>query len=125
MTALEWCGFLAAAGAGAVARAALGGRLQRRSGLAWPVGTFVVNISGSFALGIVVGLAVHHGFGDGARTIVGTGGLGAYTTFSTFTEDTVRLLGGDRWPAAAAYAVGSAAASIATAALGFALTNLG
>ena len=58
---------------------------------AFPWGTFVVNVSGCLILGLLTGLGLYHGLGPTCGTIVGTGGLGAYTTFSTFTFETVRL----------------------------------
>jgi CrcB protein len=91
MTAFAWLAFLVAAGIGAPARYILDGLVQDRAGGAFPWGTFTVNISGSLILGLLTGLALYHGLGDTTRTVIGTGGLGAYTTFSTFTFETVRL----------------------------------
>ena len=51
----------------------------------------MVNISGCFVLGIVTGLGLYHGLSPTVRLVIGTGGMGAYTTFSTFTFETVRL----------------------------------
>jgi CrcB protein len=84
---LAWVAFLVAAGVGAPARYLVDGWVQDRTGGAFPWGTFAVNVSGCLALGILIGLDL-----DGTvRAVVGTGGLGAYTTFSTFTFETVRL----------------------------------
>jgi CrcB protein len=91
----------------------------------WPWGTFVVNVSGSLALGVVVGLALAQGLDPDVRTIAGTGFLGAYTTFSTYAYETVRV-GGDRPPRhglAVAYAFGSVVASVLVAAIGLVLTR--
>ena len=57
----------------------------------WPWGTFVVNVSGSLALGVLVGLVLAQGLDADVRTLAGTGFLGAYTTFSTYTYETVRI----------------------------------
>jgi len=73
--------FVAAAGVGGLARAGIGHRLNGR----FPWGTIVVNVSGSFALGLI---ARWSGF---AATVLGTGLLGAYTTYSSFARDTVAL----------------------------------
>ncbi len=57
------------------------------------MGTLLVNVVGSAAAGVLAGLATRHGVDEAARTVVGTGFLGAFTTFSTFPVDTVRLAG--------------------------------
>jgi CrcB protein len=62
----------------------------RKQGL-FPLGTFVVNLSGSFLLGIIAGLALYHAFPDTPTAILGSGFCGAYTTFSTFTYETLAL----------------------------------
>ena len=61
------------------------------SGSDFPFGTMVINLTGSFVLGLLTGSALHHGVSSTWLTVVGTGLIGAYTTFSTFTFDTVRL----------------------------------
>jgi len=68
---------------GALARHALGERIETRT-----ADTFAVNVLGSVALGLVTGAPV----GDGVALAVGTGFCGAFTTFSTFAFETVRLL---------------------------------
>lgn len=91
MSPTAWIAFLVAAGLGAPARYLLDGWVQERTGGAFPWGTFAVNISGSFALGLLTGLGLYHALSPVTRTVIGTGGLGAYTTFSTMTFETVRL----------------------------------
>ncbi|HET9609611.1 MAG TPA: CrcB family protein, partial [Acidimicrobiales bacterium] len=49
------------------------------------------NVSGCLVLGVLTGFGLYHGLDATTRTVLGTGGLGAYTTFSTFTFETVRL----------------------------------
>jgi CrcB protein len=73
-------------GAGAIARFAVDGAVQSRRLSEFPLGTLVVNLSGTFALGLIVGLAAPH------RTmeLIGTATLGSYTTFSTWMLETHR-----------------------------------
>ncbi|MCD6726029.1 MAG: fluoride efflux transporter CrcB [Solirubrobacteraceae bacterium] len=74
-------------GAGALARFALDGAISRRSRGPFPWGTLAVNLSGSFALGVLVGVAL----GGEAHRLLATGLLGAYTTFSTWMLEAERL----------------------------------
>ena len=83
---------IAVAGAiGAPTRYLLDGYLQERAPSRLPLGTLVINVTGSLALGFLSGLALYHAFPSTPKTILGTGFCGAYTTFSTFTFETVRL----------------------------------
>jgi CrcB protein len=88
---------MVAGGVGAVLRYLVDHLVQRRAGSEFPVGTMVINLSGSFVLGVLTGSALHHGVSAAWLTVVGTGLIGAYTTFSTFTFDSVRLAEADRW----------------------------
>ena len=74
-------------GAGATARFLLDGAVSSRLGRRFPFGTLAVNLSGSFALGVLVGLALD----DGAYDVLGTGLIGAFTTFSTWALESHRL----------------------------------
>ena len=91
MTGTQWVGFLVAAGLGASARYLVDGWVQDRTSGAFPWGTFTVNATGCLALGFLTGLGRYHGLASPARVVLGTGAVGAYTTFSTFTFETVRL----------------------------------
>ena len=76
---------------GALARYGLEGLVSRRAG-AFPWGTFAVNVSGSFLLGLAVTLLGERlTVAPWVRASIAIGFLGAYTTFSTFTFETVRL----------------------------------
>jgi CrcB protein len=91
-----------AGGFGAVARFVLDGVIsrRRRPGPTFPVGTMVINISGSLLLGLVAGATTHLLFPERWHQIIGTGFLGGYTTFSTAAVETVRLWrAGQRWSA--------------------------
>jgi len=73
-------------GAGALARFLLDALIQERRLNEFPLGTFVVNLSGAFLLGLLVGVGSSHR----TMTILGTATLGSYTTFSTWMLETHR-----------------------------------
>ncbi|MDQ6796436.1 MAG: fluoride efflux transporter CrcB [Actinomycetota bacterium] len=114
---------VAAGGAvGAPARYLLDVAVAARSGgRRFPLGTFIVNVSGAFVLGLVVGAALHHGLSATARAGLGTGFCGAYTTFSAFSCETVRLLEDGSLGAAALYVTASVAVGLVAASIGLAL----
>lgn len=91
MSPRGWVALVAAGAVGAPLRYLLDGAIQDRTRGAFPWGTLGVNASGSLLLGFLTGLALYHGFPDTPKVVLGTGFLGAYTTFSTFTFETVRL----------------------------------
>ncbi|MEN8113088.1 MAG: CrcB family protein [Actinomycetota bacterium] len=74
---------------GALARYGVSGVVQRRWRTAFPVGTLVVNLTGAFVAGILLGLAVDGAAPDLVAIAAGTGFLGGYTTFSTWMVETV------------------------------------
>jgi fluoride exporter len=77
---------------GAPTRYVLDGYVQSRVGGVFPWGTFAINVTGSFLLGVITGAVLYHGLADVPKVALGTGFCGAYTTFSTFSYETVRLL---------------------------------
>ncbi len=91
---------------------------------AFPYGTVVVNISGSFGLGLLSGLAIYHGLPGTPRLVIGTGLVGAYTTFSTFSFETVALLEEGQTRLAARNVAVSVVAGAAAAGAGLALASL-
>ena len=109
---------IAAGGLGAVCRFVLDGAVRSRFGSGFPIGTLVINISGSLILGLLTGLTLAHLLPDTVRLVVGTGFLGGYTTFSTASFETVRLLQERRVPAALLYGLGTLLATTAVAGLG-------
>ena len=113
-----------AGGLGAVARFVLDGTVtaalaRRPGGGRYPLGTTVVNLSGSFLLGVVAGLAAGQLLAAQASLVLGTGFLGGYTTFSTAAYETVRLVERRRWAAALAHGLGQVVLATALAALGY------
>jgi CrcB protein len=89
MSIWVWIGVALLSGSAALARFLLIALVSARAAgtFTFPLGTFVVNISGALLLGLVTGLAVE---GD-ALVLVGTATLGSYTTFSTWMLETERL----------------------------------
>jgi CrcB protein len=85
-------GVAVASAIGAPARYLLDRYVASKGHGAFPWGTFTINISGSFVLGLLVGLGAHHGLSTSAVAVLGAGFCGAYTTFSTFSVETIRLL---------------------------------
>ncbi len=86
--------FLIALGgaAGALARYALGNYIGSRMGFRFPYGTFVINISGCFVIGVSMALFARTTMGVYWRYLVPIGFIGAYTTFSTFEYETLRAV---------------------------------
>jgi CrcB protein len=122
MTGPAWVAFLVAAAVGAPARYLLDGWVQDRTEGAFPWGTFAVNTTGCMALGVVTGLGLYHDLGSSYRTVLGTGALGAYTTFSTLTYETVRLAEEGALDEAIRNAAASFLVGLAAAGAGLALT---
>lgn len=65
--------------------------LQSGAGIRFPRGTLLVNVVGSFVLGLVAAALIGGGVGERTMALVGTGFCGALTTYSTFGYETVRL----------------------------------
>jgi CrcB protein len=119
-----WVAFVVAGSIGAVTRYVIDAVVQQRSRRDHPWGTFIINVSGAFVLGFITGLALYHGLSNTQRTILGTGFCGAFTTFSTFTFETVRLVEEGDTAVAVLNVVGSVTVAVAAAALGIALASL-
>ena len=86
-----------------------------------PVSTFLVNVVGSFALGVLAILAINQGYSDDILLFFGTGLLGSFTTMSTFSVETVTLLKNDNATLALVYAILSFVSCILFAFLGYQL----
>lgn len=83
-----------AAGFGAVTRYLVDGVVMRHVATALPVGTMAINITGTFLLGLLTGWATAQATGSAqdTLTVLGTGFLGAYTTFSSEEWQSLTLL---------------------------------
>jgi CrcB protein len=114
VSAWVWIGVAGLGAVGASGRFVLDTLLSARNGSRYPLGTFVINTTGAFVLGLLSGLALS---GD-ALLLAGTAALGSYTTFSTWMFETQRLAeDGGAAPAAVNVAVGLAA-GVGAAAVG-------
>jgi len=113
-----------AGGAGAAARLVLDGLIRSRAGSGFPWGTTAINVSGSLLLGLVTALAALHGLAEPWTSAIGTGLLGGYTTFSTASFETVRLVQDRRHTLALANGLGMLVLSVAAASLGWLLGSL-
>lgn len=109
---------------GAVARFALDGAVRHRVATAVPVGTMAINLSGSLLLGLLTGLVAFHQVPADLNLVAGSGFCGGYTTFSTASFETVRLLQEGRHRAAMMSGAGTALGALAAAAVGLGLAWL-
>ena len=120
MAAVLWVGlggFL-----GANARYLLGGWIANRLGAEFPYGTYVINVSGSFILGFFLAFAQDRAWvAPSARLLFAVGFVGAYTTFSTFEYESMRLFQDEELLLGAVYLIGSVVSGAAAVIAGFAL----
>lgn len=88
--------------------------ISRLFGAGFPAGTMVVNVAGSFAMGLLVGYLARRaeGVGEGARLLLATGFLGGFTTFSAYSLDFAALWERQAVIAALSYAVASVILSL-------------
>jgi fluoride exporter len=114
---LTWIGVGVLGAVGAYARFHVGVVVTARHPRDFPFGTFVVNLTGGFALGVLTGVSV----GDAALLVLGTGLLGGYTTFSTWMVEAQRLGEDAAWAPMWLYLIGSMLAGLATTGLGWLL----
>jgi len=89
----------------------------------FPYGTLLINVSGSFLLGFLMGLLQNRSIHLNHRLFFAVGFLGAYTTFSTFTFETLRLIQEGQLWSATAYVLGSVLVGMAGVLLGFACSS--
>ncbi len=115
-----WFVALGSALGGAI-RFLLGTFLQQKTGSAFPIGTLVINISGSMLLGFLLRYALATtAISPEVRGLLTTGFCGGYTTFSTFTYETLALVEEGELAHAAAYVLLSVILALAGAYVGIA-----
>ena len=119
MSPLAWIGVGVFGAAGAYARFAVAAAVTARRPGDFPWGTFVVNLTGGFALGVLTGA----GITGAALFVLGTGFMGGYTTFSTWMVETQRLGEDAELGLAGAYLLGSMLAGLPATGAGWALAE--
>lgn len=124
MTPLLFIALSLAGGVGAVLRLVLDGAIKARTRTAFPLGTLLINVSGSLVLGVVTQLALGGILDDAWRLVIGTGLCGGFTTFSTASFETVRLVQQRRYVLASVNAVGMLVAAVGAGLLGILLGRL-
>ena len=103
---------------GAVLRFSIGNIIESSD---FPLSTIIVNVSGSFILGMLAVMAINNGYSEELMLFFGTGLLGAFTTMSTFSLETLTLVKNDNYTLALVYASISFALCILFAFVGWEL----
>jgi CrcB protein len=109
---------------GGVSRYLLGGLIQRLTGGPFPLGTLVINVTGSLLVGFLLRYSLDSGaVSPEVRALMTIGFCGGYTTFSTFSWETVALVEGGDWGRAALYISASVLLSLLGTVAGLALAR--
>ena len=109
---------------GGVSRYLLGGLVQRMLDTTFPAGTLLVNVTGSFLLGAIIRYALETpSLRPEVRAFLTIGFCGGYTTFSTFSYETMALLEDGEWARAGVYITASVILSLIATFLGLALAR--
>jgi fluoride exporter len=109
---------------GGVSRYLLGGLVQRMLDTTFPAGTLLVNVTGSFLLGAIIRYALETpSLTPEVRAFLTIGVCGGYTTFSTFSYETMALLKDGEWARAGVYITASVLLSLIATFTGFALAR--
>jgi len=91
--------------AGSLLRYLIGGAVQRMSAGGFPIGTMFVNVSGCFLIGILVRQFLNMQISPELRALLIVGFCGGFTTFSTFTAETLGLIEGGEYGRATGYVI--------------------
>lgn len=114
-----WLSIAIGGALGAMARFGLSQFVTQRWPISYPIATLSINMIGSFCIGMAYVLLAQQEWGGAAlKHLLVIGFLGAFTTFSTFSLETLLLLQQERWLAAMSYVSASVLVCIASAALG-------
>jgi CrcB protein len=109
---------------GAICRAYFNGLVNENFPHALPLGTLGVNIIGSFLLGLILASFAHfQGISPEVKSLISTGFLGAFTTYSTFATETFLLFQGGSWSLGFANATLNVVGTIIAAGSGYKLIN--
>jgi CrcB protein len=109
---------------GANLRYWLGGWIAQKIGVLFPIETMLINISGSFLLGLFMTLALHYTWSPEWRQVVAIGFIGSFTTYSTYEYESLRLLQEGAWVKAGLNLFGSLVLGLIAVFLGVALGRL-
>jgi len=104
---------------GAAARYLLGEFIRKRGKGDFPLATWLINISGSFMLGVLAGLHTSNSLVEWMWSFLGIGFCGAYTTFSTFGIETITLIEKKKYRLAIVYVISSVLTGVLSAAYGY------
>jgi fluoride exporter len=110
-------------GAGAIARFLLGRWIQSFAGPYFPWGVFIINVTGSFAIGIVLSAVLARALPPQLGLLLATGFLGGYTTFSSYSVDNLHLLADGNVSGAVVNALGQVILGLGGAWLGTVATQ--
>lgn len=110
--------------AGSLLRYLIGGAVQRMSAGGFPIGTMFVNVSGCFLIGILLRQFLNMQVSPELRAFLIVGFCGGFTTFSTFSGETLGLIEGGEYGRAAAYVILSVALCLAATLIGITAMKL-
>jgi fluoride exporter len=114
--------YMGCAGAlGALGRYLLGHFVAGRLGTTFPYGTLIINVTGSLCIGFIFALTGRHVLSTATQSIVATGFLGGYTTFSTMSWEGVQLARGGRVGTSIIYLGGNVILGLVAVSVGIAV----
>jgi fluoride exporter len=110
--------------AGSLLRYLIGGAVQRMSASGFPIGTMFVNVTGCFLIGILMRQFLNMQISPELRALLIVGFCGGFTTFSTFSAETLGLIEGGEYGRAAGYVILSVALCLIATFAGMAAMRL-